>query len=101
MQYKQIRLDVARTENGSGPTIATLVLSKPKKFNAIGPRLALELDNVFDEIRHLDPDALVIVGESENFCAGGDLKVETLSSSGRKIVLAFPTMNMPTCFSGG
>ena len=79
MQYKQIRLDVARTENGSGPTIATLVLSKPKKFNAIGPRLALELDNVFDEIRHLDPDALVIVGEGENFCAGGDLKVETLS----------------------
>ena len=101
MQYKQIRLDVARTENGYGPTIATLVLSKPKKFNAIGPRLALELDNVFDEIRHLDPDALVIVGEGENFCAEATSRSRPRVSSGRKIVLAFPTMNMPTCFSGG
>ena len=79
MQYKQIRLDITRTENGNGPEIATLALAKPKKFNAIGPRMALELDNVFDEIRHLDPDALVIIGEGDNFCAGGDLKVETLS----------------------
>lgn len=79
MQYKQIRLDIAKADDGSGPEIATLVLAKPKKFNAIGPRMALELDNVFDEIRHRDPDALVIVGEGDNFCAGGDLKVETLS----------------------
>lgn len=78
MQYKQIRLDVTRPRTETGLTIATLTLNKPEKFNALGPRMALELDNVFDEIRHLDPDALIITGAGKNFCAGGDLKVETL-----------------------
>ena len=79
MQYKQIKLDIARSGENGELSVATLTLNKPDKFNAIGPRIALELDSAFDEIRRLDPDALIITGSGKNFCAGGDLKVETLA----------------------
>jgi enoyl-CoA hydratase/carnithine racemase len=79
MQYKQIKLEIEQLDAGRPLKIAILTLNKPDKFNAIGPRMALELDNVVDEIRHLDPDAVILTGAGKNFCAGGDLKVETLS----------------------
>ena len=44
MQYKQIKLDIARSGENGELSVATLTLNKPDKFNAIGPRIALELE---------------------------------------------------------
>ena len=61
-----------------GETIGVLTLNRPERRNSLGPRMALELDNVFDEIRHTDVRVVVITGAGETFCSGGDLKEETL-----------------------
>lgn len=61
-----------------GETVGVLTLDRPERKNALGPRMAMELDNVFDEIRHRPVRAVVITGAGETFCSGGDLKEETL-----------------------
>ena len=61
-----------------GETVGVLTLDRPDRKNAIGPRMAMELDNVFDEIRHKTVRAVIITGAGETFCSGGDLKEETL-----------------------
>jgi enoyl-CoA hydratase/carnithine racemase len=59
-------------------TIGVLTLNRPDRKNALGPRMALELDNVFDEIRQSNVRVVVITGAGGDFCSGGDLKEETL-----------------------
>jgi enoyl-CoA hydratase len=81
MKYKAISLRFLPLSDATPDdrSIALLTLERPKKMNAIGPRMALELENVCDELRHLPVRCLIITGAGGNFCAGGDLKVETLS----------------------
>lgn len=81
MKYKAISLRFLPASDATPDdrSIALLTLERPKKMNAIGPRMALELDNVCDEIRHAHPRCVIVTGAGGNFCAGGDLKVETLS----------------------
>ena len=79
MQYRFIQWDIATPEGGADDeTIGTLTLNRPERRNSLGPRMALELDNVFDEIRHSTVRVVVITGAGETFCSGGDLKEETL-----------------------
>ena len=61
-----------------GETVGVLTLNRPDRKNALGPRMAMELDAMFDEIRHKRVRVVVIVGAGETFCSGGDLKEETL-----------------------
>lgn len=61
-----------------GETVGVLTLNRPDRKNALGPRMAMELDAMFDEIRHKPVRVVVIVGAGETFCSGGDLKEETL-----------------------
>ena len=61
-----------------GEQVGVLTLDRPDRKNALGPRMAMELDTVFDEIRHSAARAVIIIGAGETFCSGGDLKEETL-----------------------
>lgn len=61
-----------------GEAIGVLTLNRPDRKNALGPRMAMELDAMFDEIRHKQVRVVVIAGAGETFCSGGDLKEETL-----------------------
>lgn len=61
-----------------GETVGVLTLNRPDRKNALGPRMAMELDTIFGEIRHKQVRVVVITGAGETFCSGGDLKEETL-----------------------
>ena len=61
-----------------GESVGVLTLNRPDRKNALGPRMAMELDTIFDEIRHMRVRVVVITGAGETFCSGGDLKEETL-----------------------
>ncbi len=58
--------------------IGLLTLNRPERKNALGPRMLLELDARLAEARHSHVRVIVIRGAGGDFCAGGDLKEETL-----------------------
>lgn len=76
MKYKRLKWELL--DIGEGHKVGRLTLSNPTRMNAIGPRMGLELDAVADEIKSSGARAVIVAGEGGNFCAGGDLKVETL-----------------------
>ncbi len=79
MEYRFVDWEIVRAEGGEADeTIGVLTLNRPERRNALGPRMALELDNLFDEIRHSTVRVVVITGAGDTFCSGGDLKEETL-----------------------
>jgi len=79
VKYKFIRWEIVSSPQQPGDgAIGVLTLDRPERHNALGPRMALELDNVFDEIRHSSVRVVVITGAGGTFCSGGDLKEETL-----------------------
>lgn len=57
--------------------VAFVTLSRPEKLNALTPRMAAELANVWQRLED-DESALVAIlrGEGQSFCAGADLKGE-------------------------
>lgn len=59
----------------SGP-IATLTLNRPDVRNALDMTMRRELLSALDDVE-ADPDArvLVLTGQGEHFCAGGDVKL--------------------------
>lgn len=67
MAYEDV---ILKKENG----IATLILNRPQKLNALGPKI---LDEMADAIEKADRDdgvkVLVITGEGRSFCSGADL----------------------------
>lgn len=79
MKYRLIQWEeIPAPKNPDEGSIGVLTLNRPDRKNALGPRMALELDNVFDEIRHKTVRVVVIRGAGETFCSGGDLREETL-----------------------
>jgi enoyl-CoA hydratase/carnithine racemase len=70
------RVEPPATENAGA--IGVLTLNRPDRKNSVGPRVAMELDAIFDQIRHMPVQVVVITGAGETFCSGGDLKEETL-----------------------
>lgn len=65
-------------EDAGRAPIGVLTLNRPDRKNAIGPRVAMELDALFDQIRHMPVNVVIIKGAGNTFCSGGDLKEETL-----------------------
>lgn len=59
----------------AGP-VATLTLNRPDARNALDMTMRRELLSALDEVE-ADPDARVVVltGQGEHFCAGGDVKL--------------------------
>lgn len=79
MNYRFIQWEeIPAPRQTQGETIGILTLNRPDRKNALGPRMALELDHAFDEIRHSSVRVVVITGAGGDFCSGGDLKEETL-----------------------
>ena len=65
--FKLIRFEVINQ-------VATLTLSNPEKRNAFGPAMREEIAQVVGRVRSDSQiRALVITGDGEHFCAGGDL----------------------------
>ena len=55
--------------------VATVILNRPEKKNAMSPQLHREMVAALDELRYDDAVAvLVITGAGNAFCAGMDLK---------------------------
>ena len=53
------------------------MINRPDKRNAMSPQVHLEMDEVLDELA-VDPqtDVLVLTGAGNEFCAGGDVRVQ-------------------------
>ena len=73
-QYQMIRFEV---KDG----VATLTFNNPAKRNAFAPQMREEIQQVVSLIKR-DPSirALVLTGEGEHFCSGGDL--QNIATSG-------------------
>ena len=55
--------------------VATVMLNRPDKRNAMSPRMHEEITDVLDDVRYNDKAAAVIItGAGNSFCAGMDLK---------------------------
>lgn len=79
MKYRYVQWsEVPSAYQTQGETIGMLTLNRPERKNALGPRMALELDHLMDEIRHSNVRVVVLTGAGGDFCSGGDLKEETL-----------------------
>lgn len=79
MKYRYLDWQIESSPRGPGDNaIGILTLDRPDHANAIGPRLTMELNQMMDEIRHSPARVVIITGAGGNFCAGGDLQVETI-----------------------
>ena len=67
MKYQTIQL---ATENG----IATLILNRPDKRNAISYELIAELQQALNEVKNSPARVLIITGAGKAFCSGMDLE---------------------------
>jgi enoyl-CoA hydratase len=78
MDYKTIKWEVRENPQRPGEkSIGVITLARPDFLNAVDVRMRVELDILFDEIRHQSHIKVVILtGEGRGFSAGGDLKSE-------------------------
>jgi 2-(1,2-epoxy-1,2-dihydrophenyl)acetyl-CoA isomerase len=97
---------VLETRHGA---IATLVMNRPERLNALNGELASALNEAFSRIaRDESVRVIVLTGAGRAFCAGGDLayiregrasgdvkKLEPLLRSGMQMVLTMRTMPQP------
>jgi enoyl-CoA hydratase/carnithine racemase len=79
MQFRFVDWEITHLPDRSAQeTIGLLTLNRPERKNALGPRLLIELDARLAEVGHSGVRVVVIRGAGGDFCAGGDLKEETL-----------------------
>jgi enoyl-CoA hydratase/carnithine racemase len=79
MKFRLVSLDfVSSTPEADDQTIAIVTLNRPERRNAFGPRMALEMDALFEQLRHSTARIVILTGAGGTFCAGGDLREETL-----------------------
>jgi enoyl-CoA hydratase len=78
MKFRFINWRIEAPASDNAGSIGVLTLNRPDRKNSVGPRVAMELDAIFDQIRHMPLQVVVITGAGETFCSGGDLKEETL-----------------------
>ncbi|MEX2163980.1 MAG: enoyl-CoA hydratase/isomerase family protein [Sulfuricaulis sp.] len=80
MKFKKIKWEVVSSPQSPGDNaIGVLTLDAPQDSNGLGPRMTLELDHILDEIRrHPTVRVVIITGSGDNFCAGGNFRVETI-----------------------
>lgn len=79
MQYRYLDWTIESSPQNPGDNaIGVLTLNRPDHANAIGPRLTMELHQMMEVIRFSPARIVIITGAGGNFCAGGDLQVETI-----------------------
>lgn len=68
MDYEDISME---QNNG----IVTMILNRPEKLNALGPKLLDEIADVVEKVERDDETkVLIITGKGRGFCSGADLK---------------------------
>src|SRR5260370_23975321 len=94
--------------------VATLVLNRPERMNALNNELASALNEALERIAEDDTvHVVVITGAGRAFCAGGDLaaigkgrrsretqELEPLLRAGMQAVLKMRTMPQPVIAAG-
>lgn len=79
MKYRYLDWTIESSARNPGDNaVGILTMNRPDHANAIGPRLTMELHQMVDEIRYSPARVVIITGAGGNFCAGGDLQVETI-----------------------
>ena len=56
--------------------VGTIILNNPKKLNALNYDMAVELDALLDKIAKSDLRVVIIRGNGNSFCSGGDISFE-------------------------
>jgi enoyl-CoA hydratase/carnithine racemase len=70
--YKTLRFEIG----GKDDAVCTITLNRPEKRNAINRPMAAELIDAFRRVRDMGSVAVVVLtGEGEAFCTGGDLDI--------------------------
>ena len=79
MKYRYLDWKLESSEQNPGDNaIGIITLNRPEHANAMGPRMSMEMHQLVDEIRYSPARIVIITGAGGNFCAGGDLQVETM-----------------------
>ena len=78
MKCRFVQWDVRAVPGDDEARIGIITMNRPDRKNALGPRMAMELNHVFDVARHSETRVIVLTGAGGDFCSGGDLKEETL-----------------------
>ena len=79
MKYRYLDWKLEFSEQCPGDNaIGIITLNRPEHANAMGPRMSMEMHQLVDEIRYSPARIVIITGAGGNFCAGGDLQVETM-----------------------
>lgn len=78
MQFKALTFKViANPRRLDDKSIGIVTLNRPEALNALNLDMRLEMDALFDEIRHMSAVKVVIItGAGRAFSGGGDLKTE-------------------------
>ncbi len=78
MKFTTIEFEIHGNAKRPGEhSIALVRLNRPEALNAITPRMVLELDALFDEVRRNSQLKVVILtGNGHGFCSGGDMRQE-------------------------
>ncbi len=79
MKYRYLDWTLESSSQSPGDNaIGIITLNRPDHANAMGPRMAMEMHQLVDEIRYSPARIVIVTGAGGNFCAGGDLQVETM-----------------------
>jgi enoyl-CoA hydratase/carnithine racemase len=78
MKCRFVQWEVRAVPGDDEARIGIITMNRPDRKNALGPRMAMELNHVFDVARHSETRVIVLTGAGGDFCSGGDLKEETL-----------------------
>ena len=78
MLYKTLDFRIHRNPRKPAEhSIGVLTLNRPEQLNALNLDMRLEMDAIFDEIRHMNEvKVLILTGAGKAFSAGGDLRTE-------------------------
>jgi enoyl-CoA hydratase/carnithine racemase len=78
MKFRFVDCELRPVPDADDAHVGLLTLNRPDRKNALGPRILLELDARLAEVKHSRANVVVLRGAGGDFCAGGDLKEETL-----------------------
>ena len=78
MKCRFVQWEIRPVPGDDSARIGIVTMNRPDRKNALGPRMAMELNHVFDVARHSETRVIVLTGAGGDFCSGGDLKEETL-----------------------
>jgi 2-(1,2-epoxy-1,2-dihydrophenyl)acetyl-CoA isomerase len=78
--------------------VATITLNRPKRFNALNPRMGDELLDAYTRLATSQPHVVVLTGAGQAFCAGADLTSEMFQGASPAEIAAYVGETMALSF---